>query len=115
MNATSPQLTTGPEYEDTRERLVQPVSTPEQPYNILIINSDTYRYDNLFDRAAVPVETPNLDAFSERAVSMSRFYTGSFPTIPERTDLISGRYAWPWVPWQYLDSENLMPQMLNQH
>ena len=24
---------------------------------------------------------------------MSRFYTGSFPTIPQRTDLISGRYA----------------------
>ena len=111
---------TGPEYEDARAKDVQTPETPTQrthrvrPLNILIINSDTYRYDNLFDRATMPVSTPNLDAFSERAVSMSNFYTGSFPTIPERTDLISGRYAWPWVPWQYLDSDNIMPQMLNK-
>ncbi|MBN1246157.1 MAG: sulfatase [Anaerolineae bacterium] len=115
MSTDPTEKVTGPEYADRRGQSVQSVSTPSEPYNILIINSDTYRYDNLFDRAAVPVETPNLDAFSERAVSMSRFYAGSFPTIPERTDLISGRYAWPWVPWQYLLTENVMPQMLNQH
>lgn len=115
MTSKPSEKTTGPEYADTRAQSVHTTHAPDEPYNILIINSDTYRYDNLFDRAAVPVETPNLDAFSARAVSMSRFYAGSFPTIPERTDLISGRYAWPWVPWQYLQSENVMPQMLNQH
>lgn len=26
--------------------------------NIILIVSDTFRYDNLFDRAAVPVDTP---------------------------------------------------------
>ena len=62
--------------------------------NIILIVSDTYRYDNLFDRAAMPVRTPNLDAFAERAVSMEQFYTGSFPTIPQRTDMTSGRYGW---------------------
>ena len=121
MTEESTVKLTGPEYEDARAKDIQTPETPAQrthrvrPYNILIINSDTYRYDNLFDRAEIPVSTPNLDAFSERAVSMSNFYTGSFPTIPERTDLISGRYAWPWVPWQYLDSDNIMPQMLNKH
>ena len=121
MTEKSPVKLTGPEYEDERAKDIQTPETPAQrthqvgPLNILIINSDTYRYDNLFDRATMPVSTPNLDAFSERAVSMSDFYTGSFPTIPERTDLISGRYAWPWVPWQYLDSDNIMPQMLNKH
>ncbi len=109
---------TGPEYEDTRASNVDPIAPepmPAGPLNIVIINSDTYRYDNLFDWAAVPVETPNLDAFSERAVSMSRFYAGSFPTIPERTDLISGRYGWPWYPWQPLAEANKMPQLLNPH
>jgi arylsulfatase A-like enzyme len=105
---------TGPEYTDARSRDIQMGQTPNQPYNIVLINADTYRYDNFFDRAALPVLTPSLDAFAERAVSMDRFYTGSFPTIPERTDLISGRYAWPWYPWQPLAEDNRMPQLLNQ-
>ena len=114
MPAPRPEKLTGPEYQDARAKEVRASHTPDRPYNILIINSDTYRYDNLFDRAAMPVSTPNLDAFSERAVSMSRFYTGSFPTIPERTDLISGRFGWPWYPWQQLDEANVMPQLLNK-
>lgn len=48
--------------------------------NIILIVSDTFRDDNLFDRAVMPVRTPQLDAFSQRAVSMEPFYTGSFPT-----------------------------------
>ena len=32
--------------------------------NIIVIISDTFRYDNLFDRAAaMPVRTPHLDRF----------------------------------------------------
>ena len=83
--------------------------------NIILLISDTYRYDNLFDRASMPVRTPQLDRFSERAVSLSRMYTGSFPTIPQRTDLTSGRYAWPWHPWQARQSstQNHLPNMLS--
>jgi len=81
--------------------------------NIILIISDTFRYDNLFDRAAMPVRTPCLDAFAERAVSASRMYAGSFPTIPHRTDLISGRFAWPWHPWQDVakSAANIMPRL----
>lgn len=108
------QKLTGPEYEDAAHKEIKPMSKPEVPYNIIIINADTYRYDNLFDRATLPVQTPELDRFSERAISFSRFYTGSFPTIPERTDLISGRFVWPWYPWQILVENNKMPILLNQ-
>jgi len=82
--------------------------------NIILLISDTYRYDNLFDRAEMPVATPNLDAFSRRAVSLSRLYTGSFPTIPHRTDLTSGRFGWPWYPWQdrRLGTANHAPELL---
>ena len=84
--------------------------------NIILIISDTFRYDNLFDRAAMPVRTPHLDAFSRRAVSMEQFYTGSFPTIPQRTDMTAGRYGWPWYPWQPLSrsTRNSMPRILGQ-
>jgi len=85
--------------------------------NIIVIISDTFRYDNLFDRAAaMPVRTPHLDRFSERCVSLSRLYTGSFPTIPHRTDFTTGRVGWPWYPWQdrRLSSQNHLPQMLGE-
>jgi arylsulfatase A-like enzyme len=101
----------------------QPGATPanpereeSKPMNIIILVSDTYRFDNLSDRAAMPVRTPCLDAFRERATSLTRFYTGSFPTIPHRTDMTSGRLGWPWFPWQRreLSTRNHLPMLLGQ-
>jgi len=84
--------------------------------NVILLVSDTFRYDNLFDRAAMPVRTPCLDRFAQRAVSLSRLYVSSFPTIPHRTDLISGRFGWPWYPWQALagSTQNRLPSLLGQ-
>lgn len=83
--------------------------------NIILIISDTFRYDNLFDRASLSPRTPELERFAERAVSLSRLYTSSFPTIPHRTDLTTGRYGWPWYPWQPLErSSNHLPVLLSQ-
>jgi len=83
--------------------------------NIILIISDTFRYDNLFDRATwLPVRTPELDKFAERAVSLDNLWVSSFPTIPHRTDLTTGRYGWPWYPWQdrRKSGENHLPVML---
>ncbi|MEM7128216.1 MAG: sulfatase [Chloroflexota bacterium] len=85
--------------------------------NIILLISDTFRYDNLFDRAvAMPVRTPNLDRFSQRAVSLERLYMASFPTIPHRTDLTTGRFGWPFYPWQdrFLSGNNHLPIMLRE-
>ena len=85
--------------------------------NIILIVSDTFRYDNLFDRSKVmPVRTPELDRFAERAVSLSNLWVSSFPTIPHRTDLTTGRVGWPWYPWQDRrgSSENHAPILLKQ-
>ena len=85
--------------------------------NIILIISDTFRYDNLFDRAAaMPVRTPHLDRFSERAVSLERLYMASFPTIPHRTDLTTGRFGWPFYPWQdrFLSGQNHIPLLLRK-
>jgi arylsulfatase A-like enzyme len=107
---TTPPNPAGPDYSG---KPFQPSAAgPSTPLNIILINADTFRYDNLFDRAAMPVRTPNLDAFSRRAVSMERFYSGSFPTIPERTELISGHYNWPWYAWRPLAEKNVLPRLL---
>jgi len=87
------------------------------PLNIVLLITDTFRFDNLFARARRPIHTPCLDAFArERAVEVLGFYTGSFPTIPQRTDLITGRIGWPWYPWQPLpkSSSNAWPLMLRR-
>ena len=72
--------------------------------NIVLIITDTFRYDNLDQRADRPVRTPELDRFAaERATSIEKFYAGSFPTIPHRTDVARGVLGWPHYGWQPID------------
>jgi arylsulfatase A-like enzyme len=72
--------------------------------NIILLITDTFRYDNLGARAQRPVRTPALDRFiEERATEVTGFYTGSFPTIPHRTDVASGVVGWPHYGWQPID------------
>jgi arylsulfatase A-like enzyme len=72
--------------------------------NVILIITDTYRYDNLADRAEMPVRTPAIDRFAaERATAIEGFYTGSFPTIPHRTDVARGVLGWPHYGWQPID------------
>ena len=73
--------------------------------NIILLISDTFRFDNLDSRAErMPVRTPELDRFAaERATEVNGFYTGSFPTIPHRTDIATGRVGWPNYGWQPID------------
>ena len=69
--------------------------------NIIVLITDTFRRDNLGDRAARPVRTPALDRFAaDRATELTGLTMGSFPTIPHRTDFASGRAGWPHYGWQ---------------
>lgn len=86
--------------------------------NIILLITDTYRYDNLIDRKEKTVATPYLNRFMEqRATSLSNCYTGSFPTIPHRTDVASGLLGWPHYGWQAIDlsGPNHVGKMLENH
>ena len=75
--------------------------------NIIILVTDTFRFDNLFDYAKRPVRTPCLDRFcEEHATQVKNFYTASFPTIPNRTDLATGIFGWPHYGWQPIDQSS---------
>lgn len=85
--------------------------------NIILLITDTFRYDNLGQRAVRPVRTPELDRFLvERATEVTRFHTGSFPTIPHRTDVATGVLGWPHYGWQPIDlsSPNHIARLLGQ-
>jgi len=72
--------------------------------NIILLITDTFRYDNLGAGPEPSVRTPLLDRFAaERATSVEGCYTGSFPTIPHRTDVATGVLGHPHYPWQPID------------
>jgi arylsulfatase A-like enzyme len=73
--------------------------------NILVIVSDTFRYDYLGANGNPWIKTPELDAFARGAVSFDRCFVSSFPTIPTRTDWFTGRYGFPFHGWRPLDPQ----------
>ena len=47
------------------------------------------------------IQTPNLDQFAKEALIFDKTYSGSFPTMPHRNDIMSGCYAFHahgWAP-----------------
>lgn len=71
--------------------------------NVIVLVSDTFRYDYLGCNGNGWIGTEDLDRFAERAVCFDRHYLSSFPTIPNRTDMFTGRYTFPFHGWQPLD------------
>ena len=48
--------------------------------NIVLLITDTFRYDNLGERARRPIRTPMLDKFeAERATAVDKFYMSQLP------------------------------------
>ena len=91
--------------------------------NVILVMSDTFRYDNLSCYGPTPVNTPRLDEFASRAFVFDNAYLGSFPTIPNRLDIVSGRFSCidhHWCPLpkeavtlqQILSASGLVTQMI---
>ena len=70
--------------------------------NVIVLVSDTFRYDYLGCNGNRWIGTNDLDRFAERAVCFDRHYLSSFPTIPNRTDMFTGRFTFPFHGWQPL-------------
>ena len=67
--------------------------------NVILLISDTVRYDYLGCCGNDWVRTPHLDALAARSMVFDRFYVGSFPTGPMRKDVHSGRFTFPYANW----------------
>jgi arylsulfatase A-like enzyme len=73
--------------------------------NIIVLLSDTFRYDYLGCNGNSWIGTDELDRFAQRAVCFEQHYLSSFPTIPNRTDLFTGRFSFPFHGWQPLERD----------
>ena len=75
--------------------------------NIILCIIDTLRYDYLHVHGKNNwIQTPNLDRLAAKSLVFDHAYAASYPTIPHRTDVMTGEYAWPgrgpFHPWMPL-------------
>jgi arylsulfatase A-like enzyme len=81
--------------------------------NIVLIVVDTLRYDHVGANGNPDVHTPSLDRLAAESWRFTRAFSASYPTIPQRTDAITGRYGAPFHRWQPLDCDKpTIPQAL---
>lgn len=70
--------------------------------NIILVVIDTLRYDYVGANGNDWIRTPNLDSLAGRSWVFDRAFASSYPTIPHRTDVITGRSGDPFHPWMPL-------------
>ena len=82
--------------------------------NIIVVCIDTLRYDAIGANGNARMKTPDLDRLAARSRRFDRAFTASFPTIPHRTDTLTGRYGGPFHPWRPLRFDvTTIPQALH--
>lgn len=84
--------------------------------NFIFINSDSFRRDNLdCYRGNNWIETPNIDRFAKESVVFDHAYAGSFPTVPNRRDVLTGRYVFAYSGWEPISSDEVvLPAVLRK-
>ena len=77
--------------------------------NIIVVCADTLRRDHIsaYDEQTGEwasggrwrVDTPNIDRLAERSAAFEDYYVGSFPTVPNRHELFTGRAVFTYAEW----------------
>jgi arylsulfatase A-like enzyme len=75
--------------------------------HVLLLVSDTFRYDFLGCTGNSFIDTTALDTFAKSCMVFDRCYTGSFPTIPHRSDLITGKFHFPYTGWARIEDQHI--------
>lgn len=84
--------------------------------NVILIVSDTLRYDYLGCYGNKRIKTPNLDLFSDNSTVFNKAYLASFPTIPHRHDVFSGRFTFTYSGWSPIPrNETVLAEILRRN
>ena len=84
--------------------------------NVIFIMNDSLKKDHLGLYGNEWIKTPNLDRLAESSAVFDRAYIASYPTVPNRTDLFTGRYGFPHRGWQPLEPQDvILPEILGAH
>ncbi len=80
--------------------------------NIILIMSDTFRRDTLSCYGTTPAQTPRLDQFARESFVFDNAFCGSFPTIPNRLDIMTGRFTFIDHEWCRLPPDTVTVQQI---
>jgi len=81
--------------------------------NVVFIMCDTFRRDHLGAYGNDWIKTPCLDKFAEKAFVFDNAYMNSFPTVPNRWDILVGKNNFTYAGWQPLGADEVVvPQIL---
>jgi arylsulfatase A-like enzyme len=84
------------------------------PLNFLVVVSDTFRRDHVGAYGNDWIHTPALDRLAVRSVVFDNHVIGSFPTMPARADLLTGRLSLTFMTWGPLPTDvPTLPELLN--
>jgi len=88
--------------------------------NVIVIMNDSLRRDHV-NCYGVPapwerpghegepfIYTPNLDRLAANGMLFDRYYVASYPTVPNRTDLYTGRFGFCTRGWQPLEPSDVI-------
>jgi arylsulfatase A-like enzyme len=73
---------------------------------VILIVSDTFRFDHLGCYGNEWIKTPNIDNLASEGTIFCNAYSEGLPTLPTRTTLYTGRYTFPFRGWQGLESND---------
>ena len=71
--------------------------------NLILLDVDTFRADNLACYGGNQVDCPNLNAFAQDSVIFEEAYPEALPTVPIRRNLVTGRRILPFDYYQQHD------------
>ena len=82
--------------------------------NFIVVMCDTLRHDHIGFHGNPNVHTPNIDSFAAQSLVFDRAYSGGFPTLLNRAELFTGRYAFTYMGWEDLHkNEVVLAKQLN--
>jgi len=76
--------------------------------NFVVIVSDTFRRDHLGCYGNEWIHTPNLDRLAAESVVFEQARAASFPTVPNRRDVLTGRFTFTYCDWAPLPPDEVV-------
>jgi arylsulfatase A-like enzyme len=75
--------------------------------NLICIMLDSLRTDHIgaYAGTGAKARTPAMDRFAEKSMVFEKAYAGSFPTLPCRRDLFTGRWGQPFNTWDEMERD----------